>query len=889
VTTGARSGVPATSASHTPRPRLVAALDDAASARLVLVSGPAGSGKTSLLAEWLHEGASHGDDLGWVTFEDEDTRLWQPLLACLAALGLPTQYAATQPPPDLLLGRTRLEELAAAVAASGRRWTLVIDGYELRSTELAAEVTFLLDHTDGRLRLVFAARVDPVLPLYRFRLDDSLAEVRAADLRFTDAEAADLLRRCDVQLPAGLVHDLDARLGGWAAGLRFAARALTRHEHPVDSVVAVVAQTVDINEYLLAEVLQVQEPETRDLLLRTCVPDLLRPELAEELAGPDAPRALAELARSNMFLEPVPDRPGYYRYPPFFRDLLRAQLAFEDPATAAELHRRAAAWLRGRDMSFRSVTQLATGGLWPDVARQLVDDLLVPRLLLGQDERLLEMARHIPADLDDPAACIVRAALALAAADPLTCAEELDRARPAADPAASDDAPPGLSFAVVDSLRACAVDDLDSAAALVERTSRALAAARSRAAGLAGPTLEGLLEVAGAMVALRRGDLPQARAGFTRVGELPGMPVRFRAAVLGYLALTDALDGRLTHAWQQATEAMALADDGQVPSRLRNPAAATALALVSLERDDLAAARQHLTSARSCRALVVDPVSRTVTAGVSAHVEAASGEGRPALAHLESVCDRADLGDPWLAGWLRLQAAGLAVTLGLPDHALRALEDLSAEDSASGQVVAAAAYAEQGRPVALERSLSLARATERPLPDEVTRLLVEGVHQSRRHSPRQAAPLVEQALQLAAREEARRPFREASPSVLRLLAGNPHLLDRHRWLSDADPVRTIPTRAPARPPASGALRAGRHEDPADVSQLVVESLTAKEHEVLGHLEELLTTEEIAEKMFVSVNTVRTHVRSILRKLGVNRRNSAVRRARELGLLDRPLN
>ncbi len=475
VTYAARSGVPATSASHVPRPRLVAALDGAASARLVLVSGPAGSGKTSLLAEWLHEGAPRDDELGWVTFEDEDTRLWQPLLACLAALGLPIPYAAAQPSPDLLLGRSRLEELAAAVAASGRRWTLVIDGYELRSTELAAEVTFLLDHTDGRLRLVFAARVDPVLPLYRFRLDDSLAEVRAADLRFTDVEAADLLQRCDVRLPAGLVHDLDSRLGGWAAGLRFAARALTRHEHAVDSVAAVVAQAADINEYLLAEVLQVQEPETRDLLLRTCVPDLLRPGLAEELAGPDAPRALAELARSNMFLEPVPDRPGYYRYPPFFRDLLRAQLAFEDPATAAELHRRAAAWLRGRDMSFRSVAQLATGGLWSDVARQLVDDLLVPRLVLGQDERLLEMARHIPADLGDATACIVRAALALAASDPLTCAEELDRARSAAEPAtaADDDAPRGLSFAVVDSLRACAVDDLDSAAALVERTSRA--------------------------------------------------------------------------------------------------------------------------------------------------------------------------------------------------------------------------------------------------------------------------------------------------------------------------------------------------------------------------------------------------------------------------------
>ena len=187
-----------------------------------------------------------------------------------------------------------------------------------------------------------------------------------------------------------------------------------------------------------------QEPGTRELLLRTCVPDVLPPGLAEDLAGPHALRGLAELAGSNMFLEPVPGHPGTYRYLPFFRDLLRAQLAYEDPGSAADLHRRAAAWLRSREMPVRSVAQLATGGLWSDVATQLAEDLLVARMLLGRDERLLDMARRIPADVTDPAAHVVRAALALIGSDPATCAEELELARAAVGPA--PDSPTGLSL-----------------------------------------------------------------------------------------------------------------------------------------------------------------------------------------------------------------------------------------------------------------------------------------------------------------------------------------------------------------------------------------------------------------------------------------------------------
>lgn len=893
--TALRYGVPQVPALHVHRPRLVALLDRTPTAPLVLVSGPAGSGKTSLVTEWVHAGTATDEPVGWVTFEDDDTRLWQPLLDCLGRLGLNGSRAMARPGPDLLLGRTRLRALAAAITGSERRWTLVLDGYELRSPELAAEVAYLLDHTLGRLRLVFAARVDPVLPLYRYRLDDTIVEARASDLAFTDGEAAELLRRCGAALRPDAVHDLTARLNGWAAGLRFAARALARHEHPDRSVAAVVAQDSDINEFLLGEVLRAQEPEARQLLLTTCVPDVLWPELAEVLAGPRAGHGLADLARANMFLEPVPDQPGCHRYFPFFRDLLRAQLAFEDPEAAAVLHRRAAAWLREHQMRVRSVAQLATGGLWADAARQIVDDLLVVRLVLGADERLVDIARRVPADVPDAHACVVRAALAVAAYDPETCAEELARARRAPAPAASTatgDEALALSLTLIDVARACTSDDAATADALVEEARLLLDSTRNPAAGPAGPELEALVELAAAIIALRRGALARARAALSRTDEPAGLPARFCSAVLGYRALVDALDGQLTSAQRGATRALTLADDTHVPPESRNAASMVALSLVALERDDAAAARQHLAAARSCRSLMVDPVCRTVTSGILAHLEAASGPDEPVTARLESISDRALGHDPWLAGWLRRQAAELSVAHGRADRALRTLDAIDDEHGAGGAVVAAAAYAEQGQEAALEESLDLARTTARPLPVEVSRLLVEGVREARRESPRSAAPLLERALRLAAREQVRRPFREAAPAVRVLMADHPQLLSRHRWLAGPSPApgltispEPVPSAA-RRTPVAPRPAAPRREDPTDLSDLVVEPLTAKEQEVLGHLEELLTTEEMAEKMFVSVNTIRTHVRSILRKLGVNRRNSAVRRARELGLLDR---
>lgn len=237
-------------------------------------------------------------------------------------------------------------DLAAALAADDRAWTLVLDGYEMSSVPLARELDLLLRHARDSLRVVFVARVDPVLPLYRYRLEDEVQEIRSADLAFLDDEAAALLRRLGVSLGRDSVHSLTEKVRGWVSGLRFAARTLAAREEPERAVGTVLAQGGDINEYLVGEVLDTLQADVRRLVLETSVPDLFCPDLVLELGGPDAVETLSVLTRSNAFMEGVPDEPGFYRYYPFFRDLLRARLAYEDPEAMAELRRRAARWFR---------------------------------------------------------------------------------------------------------------------------------------------------------------------------------------------------------------------------------------------------------------------------------------------------------------------------------------------------------------------------------------------------------------------------------------------------------------------------------------------------------------------------------------------------------------
>jgi ATP/maltotriose-dependent transcriptional regulator MalT len=350
----ARLAVPGTPRFYVDRPRLTTCLERGSALPITLVSAPAGSGKTSAAAAWVSwrkAHTSHAETVGWVTFKTGDEQpsiFWPLVVACLRRCGVPL-------PPELPAGpgdsrRWMLGVLGAALAELPHPVTLVLDGYEIADVDLADGLEFLLGHSGSLLRLVILTRADPVLPLQRFRLSEAVAEVRMAGLAFDEHETTELLSHVGIVLGAGAVSALVERTRGWVAGLRFACMVLDRCAEPDVAVTRLAGDTGDIAEYLTDEILRNQRDDVRDVLLRTSVVEVLQPGLTEELGGRFAARTLASLARANAMVEEIPETPGWYRYHPLFRELLRAELAYSSPSRLAVLQRRAARWYDGQDI-----------------------------------------------------------------------------------------------------------------------------------------------------------------------------------------------------------------------------------------------------------------------------------------------------------------------------------------------------------------------------------------------------------------------------------------------------------------------------------------------------------------------------------------------------------
>jgi LuxR family transcriptional regulator, maltose regulon positive regulatory protein len=874
-------GVPPIGGQHVSRPRLLQAMARSETVPLVVVSAPAGTGKTSLVAEWAR--TLPAEDVGWVTFDPDDEAFWPALAGCLERLGVDAaqrSYPAHAAP----LGRQALMSLGGALAGLPRRVTVVVDGYELSSAQVATDVDFLLRHCGHRLRLVVVTRADPVLPLYRYRLRDTMTEVRLADLAFTDGEAEQLLQACSVHLGRESLTALNVRLSGWAVGLRFAARILAKRPDPDLAVREVVADSGNIGEYLVGEVLDAQSPQLRSLLLSTCVPDRLRPGLAEVLAGTSTSRAVDLLTRANAFIEAVPGHPGHFRYQPFFRDLLRAELAFESPELMRRLQRTAAEWFADHGLVEESVSHYVAIEFWADAAAEVVDSLAVGDLLVRPATPLAKALQAIPDRLDNADVHLVRAGLALGAADRDAFEEELDlavRASPAESGAHRRAVRQNLAVLRAVGSRFVKDSDLLLALALAGEAEVVLSASDSQDAVARHPELLGLVLAAKGRAREIQGWLVGAHEAFEGAARWatgpPAALLRFEC--LSHLAALACFRGEIASAESFATRALTLGDSVGIPTESRSGFAAGALAWVGVERSDLHTAVKWLEVARTAHAATGDPVSRTLLGIVASRVRVAHGDIKGALAVLDeaSICvpDRRS----WLMDKLRIEKGRIRLTNGEASVALLDVEAIDAGGDAEVAVVRARAQLSLGDTEVVVDSLAPALARSAPVTTQVEGWLVEAGHQLHGGSTGRARTALTTSLTLAAGARLRRPFREAHPAVRQLLSRDRRLQAKHPWLGIVQrrPVAPVFATSSSRPPD--------HEPPGTApTPVVVEKLTQKELEVLGLLSELLTTEEIASSMFVSVNTIRTHVRSILRKLGVSRRNAAVRRARELELL-----
>ena len=337
------------------RPRLSERLDRGAASKLVLVSAPAGFGKTTLLAEWLAAGPAALADqrlAAWLSLDRGDNdpaSFWAYVIAALrtvasgvgeSALAL---LDAPQPPPIEAVLTTLLNDLGAVVGEI----VLVLDDYHvIDAREVQDGMAFLLDHLPPRLHVVIASRADPALPLARMRARGELAEIRAAELRFTADEAAAYLNEMmGLQLTARDVAALEGRTEGWIAALQLAALSMQGRDDAAGFIAGFAGDDRYVVDYLAEEVLQRQPDRVQAFLLQTSILSRLSGPLCDAVTGQGGGKAMLEaLDRGNLFLVPLDDRRRWYRYHHLFADVLQARLLDEQPGQVPDLHRRASVW-----------------------------------------------------------------------------------------------------------------------------------------------------------------------------------------------------------------------------------------------------------------------------------------------------------------------------------------------------------------------------------------------------------------------------------------------------------------------------------------------------------------------------------------------------------------
>ena len=822
------------------RPRLELRLDDPERRQITLVSGLPGAGKTTLVASWLRTGERRA---AWVALDgrhNEPGRLVRAALHALAAAG-----AVPEPEPRRRQSDAGLLDIAFE-ALGPAPWVLVLDDvHELRSKEGLSGLRLLLDRAPAALSLVLCARADPPVALGRLRLDGRLGEIRNADLEFTRAETADLLAAHGLDLRNDDVRVLWQRTQGWAAGLRLAAGALAVAGDPSELVRTTAATEAAVADYLLEEVLDRQDPGTQSFLLRTSVAEQLTPDLAALLADDDrAGERLDDLERNGVFLADT-SADGWYRYHALFADLLQANLRRRHPDLVADLHGRAAAWLLATGRAALAEPHARLAGDWMLAGRLAADRWLAA--VLHDHEPAPDVVAGVPADV------VARApALALAAAAVACCRGDRDAAdlhRGHLD--AQDAAATGPAAAVPGPAHRQVVDVLYGWAFGADQ------AASDAGHALAGAT-DGGLEV----------DAPTLR----RFGRLRGAGLDvdagdFDRAVTVLTMLADTRDGEWMGVEATALVALVHAANG-------NMAAADPLVADVLTGGDVrdlhatALLAAHLAGALCC-------VQR--------------GENRNALAHMQQAGDvRGVVSHPLHAALHALRAA-----LGGRGRSTAWLDSVTAAHPLATQVLIACGALEivdpERRLVAVggEHERAVARARReltRGAPEAAVAALAG--HLADGDSPVHPRTAIEsQALAaIAASQSGRDDLAHGHlRAALDLAAGSGV---RAPLLGHGAALTGLLDRAGGEAEHRGLVldlvhhlrRGGTGGGPP------IEALTERETAVLHYLPTLMSNAEIAEGLHVSVNTVKTHLKAVYRKLGVDGRRDAVLRGRDLELI-----
>jgi LuxR family transcriptional regulator, maltose regulon positive regulatory protein len=904
--------VPARQAGLVLRPRLSGRLREGLAQGLVLVSAPAGYGKTVLLADWARNGQRAAAWLSLDAADNDPARFWRHVVAALdqGGLGIGARTGPLLGPP----APSSLEPFLAALVneltdrPGGEEAVLVLDDYHVITSPLVHEsVGFLLDHQPAGLCVVLASRSQPPLRLARRRARAQLTELRAADLRFTAIETAALLgfEVAGADLPAEVTAALTARTEGWAAGLQLAALSLRGQADVTGFVAAFTGSNRYVLDFLTEEVLERQDDEVRAFLLDTSVLDRLSGPLCDAVTGRPGSQALLErVERAGLFLVPLDEVRGWWRYHHLFADLLRARLGRDEPGRAGALHRRASAWYQQHGLADDAIAHAVAAG---DAVRaaQLIEQYFDEFYYLrGEAETIQRWFSALPADLmrSRPRLLLAQAQLAAAAGH----VDEVERAADGAEQASgdSDGQPFEPTVGQADSmlmnipgqvaLERCYLAQLRGDAGATAEFAAQVLACSGADEWVLSSTARGFLAVAEWL----RGRLAAAEQAFN--ASIDGWRAAGQATLAAWgsyqLAQVQRARGQLDAAVLTSDQALAAAaGSGGTPLPASGPAYVS-LAGVAYQRDELDLARRHATEGVAlCRQFVYTP---PLAAGLVtlAWLRQASGDRAGALAAI----DQAGEASPVPAGLLNpvpAQRARLLLARGDLNGAARwaAGQGLSADDEP--------AYPREAGHLVLARVLLAQDRPGQALP-LLGRLEAAAAAQDRRGSLIEIGAI--RALALAASGEPTAAV-TALAGTLTMAAPQGHL---RVFVDEGRPMATLLGRLVAAQRASSAAAGvpfaylvrlqqafdaeaqaadrdrdrdrGRGRSPDGPG--LVDPLTSRELEVLRMLAVGQPNQAIARDLVVTLDTVKKHVSHVLGKLGAANRTEAVARARELGLI-----
>ena len=678
--------VPRPQPGYVPRPRLVQALSQGLARGRVLVCAPAGFGKTSLLADWARGGGRPVAWLGLDAGDNDPARFWRYVVAALdrAQPGIAERLGPLLGPPAPRSFEGLVTALINELAAQPGRdeVLLVLDDYHLVDAGPVHEsVAFLLENLPPGLLLVVSGRADPPLPLARLRARGQLAELRAAELRFTTEEAAALLgAAAGPVLPDAAVVALTARTEGWAAGLQLAALSLRGRTDPAGFVAAFSGSHRFVLDYLADEVLDGQPGPVRAFLLETSVLERLSGELCDSVTGrADSQAMLEEVERAGLFLVPLDEVRGWWRYHHLFADLLRSRLRQEQPARVAALHRAAAAWHEGQNLADDAVRHALAAGN-PVWAAQLIERYFNAVFLPGERTTIRRWLAALPTELvgSRPRLCLAQMCVMLDDGDTRAAGIAVEAAQRASAVATGESFEPsvGRSASLLANVAAAIAagrawlaylgGDADATVALATE-------ARSKL-GDADSLLNAFCQLELAVADRLRGRLDDAERGFAAsVTSLVAAGARgLAAAVCGYLTEIQMCQGRLDAVLATCQLALKITTPPGEPPSPAAGIAYVAMADVYYQRGDLDAALQYVTEGiRRLR-----PVNYTgpLAGGLVtlAWIRQANGDTAGALDAIheaEQLAPSADVAD--LANPVPAQRARLLVVQGNTDAAAR--------------------------------------------------------------------------------------------------------------------------------------------------------------------------------------------------------------------------